>query len=569
MPFFGKFKKDEKSEDIVRRYLGISKKIILFIMLFSSVINLLALLPSIYMLAVYDIVVPSTSVPTLLFITALVIFLYAIFGSLQIIRSKILHIIGKKLEKNLNRDIILSSFSYAIRHPSQASAQPLNDMVQIKQFLTSPALFAFFDLPWSPIFLIVLFLFHVYYGIAAVIFFSIITIIAILNEYFTRKALREANNFLIRSNNFLTKTLQNAEVIEAMGMHDNIYNKWRELYRKYEINSDKATNINTTLSNILRVSRILSQSLMLGLGGYLAIKHEITSGMIVAGSILLGRFLAPIDTIVSSWRIAFNAYISYKRLNEFLRNRPVYERTINLPPPKGEITLRQVVVIPPEGKEPVLKNVSLRILPGETVAVIGPSASGKSSLLRTILGIWKPVNGKVEIDGADINQWDKRKLGRYIGYLPQDIELFEGTVAENIARFSKIDEKKVLEAAVISGAHDVIIKLPKGYDTYIGPGGITLSAGQRQRIALARAIYGDPKIVILDEPDANLDDEGELALHRAIAELKKRGVTLIIVSHKLKILNLADKIAVMRNGTIAMYGQAELVLQKLMEKRIK
>nr|5L22_A Chain A, ABC transporter (HlyB subfamily) [Aquifex aeolicus VF5]5L22_B Chain B, ABC transporter (HlyB subfamily) [Aquifex aeolicus VF5] len=559
----------ENTENVLRSYLAKYKKTLIIVGLFSLFINILFLLPSIYMLAVYDIVVPSTSVPTLLVITALAVVLYFALGLLQSVRAKVMQIISLKLDSELNKEVFTSSFEYAIRNPSKASAQPINDLYQLKQFLTSPVLFAIFDLPWVPIYFGVLFVFHVYYGVMAILSMAVIVALAILNEYITKKKLKESNELLVRSTNFLNRALLNAEVVEALGMRNNLYKKWMNFYSKHLSAFEEATDRNNFLSNLTRIFRIMAQSLMLGLGGYLAIKHEITTGMIVAGSILLGRILGPIDTIVNGWRQIGNTKVAYTRLNEFLKFlRFKREVSVKLPEPKGEIELSNVVVVPPEGKTPVLRNINMRILPGEFVAIIGPSGSGKSSLVRTILGIWLPVHGTVEIDGADLKQWDRDYFGKFVGYLPQDIELFEGTVAENIARFGELDSEKIIEAAKLSGAHDVIIKLPDGYDTYIGPGGITLSGGQRQRIALARALYGNPRIVILDEPDSNLDEQGEQALYNALIELKKRKVTTIIVSHRIRLLNLVDKIAIMQDGTLKAFGKADIIIQKLLRKNV-
>lgn len=562
-------KETKNGKAILKEYLLFSKKSFIFVALFSFVVNFLMLVPAIYMLAIYDIVIPSRSMPTLLFITFLVVLLYIISWALQIIRTKVLQVISTKLDTILNKDVVFSTFALAIKNPTKASIQPLNDLNQIKQFLTSQTLFALFDLPWVPIYLITLFIFHHYYGFTAVGVIFIILVITILNEFLTKKELEVANEALIKSSNFLNHAMRNAEIIEALGMKENIYEKWKTLYLQHMITFQNAVSKNTFWSNLIKTVRIMFQSLMLGLGGYLAIKQEISIGMIVAGSILLSRIMSPIDLLISTWRNFSSTRLAYRRLNQLLNKERDEKKFVKLPPPKGEINMKQVFVIPPETEEAVLKNITMKIFPGETVAIIGPSGSGKSSLARTILGIWEPVNGKVEIDGADINQWDRKYLGQFVGYLPQDIELFEGTVAENIARFTKVDSERVLEAAVLSGAHEIIVKLPNGYNTYIGPGGITLSAGQRQRIALARALYGNPRIVVLDEPDSNLDEKGEIALYNALVELKKRKTTVIVISHKLRILNLADKIALIQDGTLKIYGKADIVLQKLIAARNK
>ncbi len=557
----------KEERDVIREFLGYTKRAFFFAGFFSLFINILMLIPAIYMLAVYDIAVPSRSNNTLLFITILAVFLYIISGILQAIRGKLLIRVNNKLDYLMNKKVITSLFEFAKKHPTKATTQPANDFQQIKQFLTGATIFAFFDVPWVPIYMAVLYLFHLYYGIMGTAVLILILVITFANEYTTRKHLEKANESMVKQNRFLNHTVQNVEIIEGLGMKNRVYHKWLNLHNRYMSYLQKASDKGAFWSNLTKTTRIMSQSLMLGLGGYLAMNLEISSGMIVAGSIVLGRALAPIDLIINTWRNFSSARIAYKRLNQLLAEFGEEKQYMKLPEPEGHITLREVVVIPPDSKNPSLRNINMYIKAGETVAVIGPSGAGKSSLARTILGVWEPVNGKVEIDGADIKQWDREYLGKYLGYLPQDIELFEGTVAENIARFEDVDSDKVLEAAKLSGAHEIIVKLPDGYNTYLGPGGMTLSGGQRQRIGLARAVYGNPKIVVLDEPNSNLDDAGERALMNALVELKKRGTTIIVISHKINILNIVDKIAVLQEGILKNYGDAKTVLEQLMGKR--
>ena len=558
---------NENEKDVIREFLKFSKKTFLFVGLFSLFVNILMLLPAIYMLAVYDIVVPSRSENTLLFITLLVVILFGIMAILQIIRGKILVRINNKIDNILNERVVDSMYKFALKHPTKASIQPFNDFQQIKNFLTGQTIFAFFDVPWTPIYLFVLFMFHVYYGMLAVVIISIVIAITFINEYSSRKHLEKANETLIKSNKFLNNTISNIEVIEALGMRKRIYQRWFDIYKNYLSNYKVANDKGIFWSNTTKTFRMLSQSLMLGLGGLLAINLQISSGMIVAGSIVLGRLLAPLDLLVSTWRNFSSARLAYRRLNSLLAEFEEEPPRIKLPEPEGNITLREVVVIAPDGKNPILKNINMHINAGDMVALVGPSGAGKSSLVRTILGVWTPVNGKVEIDGADIRQWDREYLGNYVGYLPQDIELFEGTIAENIARFENAKDEDIIEAAKVSGAHEVIVKFPEGYNTYIGPGGITLSGGQRQRIGLARALYKNPRIVILDEPNSNLDDAGERALFNALLELKKRKTTVIVITHKINILELVDKIAVLRDGVLQMYGPKEKILPQLLGRR--
>jgi len=557
--FLGK----KEQSDAIREFLSVSKKSFLFAGFFSLFINILMLLPTFYMLAVYDIVVPTRSSETLLFITALVVFLYFILVSLQIIRGKILVRINNNIDAVLNKKVIDAMYKLSLKHPTKATIQPFNDFNQIKQFLTSSTVFAFFDAPWLPIYLAILFIFHPYYGYFGVATAVIIVSMTFLNEITTKKLLNESNDAFIKSRNYLNNNIRNVEVIEAMGMKERLYNRWMNLYQNYQYLLQKASDKGVFWSNSTQTVRLMSQSLILGLGGYLASNLEISMGMIIAGSIVLGRALQPLDLIVNTWKNFSSARQSYIRLNALLKDYAEEKQLLKLPEPQGNITLQNVYAVPPDSKIASLKGITMHINAGEVVAIIGPSGAGKSSLARVMLGVWPIVNGKIEIDGADINQWDKEYLGKYIGYLPQDIELFEGTVAENIARFDDIDDQKVLQAAQISGAHDIIIKFPEGYNTYIGPGGITLSGGQRQRVALARALYGNPKIVVLDEPNSHLDDAGELALLNAIIKLKQNKTTVIIISHKVNILQIVDKIAVLMDGQLIAYGPRDEILQRL------
>jgi ATP-binding cassette subfamily C protein EexD len=386
------------------------------------------------------------------------------------------------------------------------------------------------------------------------------------NEKKTKKPLEESNNAFQNSQNFVNASLRNAEVITAMGMLGNIKTKWYDKYVEFLNLQSKASDEAGLWSNALKSIRITSQSLILGLGAYLAITGELTPGMMIAGSIIMGRAVAPLDLLTSTWRQFANARESYHRLEEILNVGEAKKDPIKLPTPIGRLSVEGVIVVPPGAKIPSLKSVNMDIQAGELVAVIGPSAAGKSTLARTMLGVWKPQIGKVRIDLAELDHWNKDELGQYLGYLPQDVELFEGTVADNIARFNEPDPQAVVQAAQIAGVHEMILRLPQGYDTDIGIGGATLSGGQRQRIGLARALYGMPKIVVLDEPNSNLDDVGEQALVNAILTLKKNGTTIVLITHRPSILSIVDKIALLVDGSLQMYGSRDEVLSALAKK---
>jgi len=352
-------------------------------------------------------------------------------------------------------------------------------------------------------------------------------------------------------------------------MNENIKKRWLEKHLGFLSIQAQASDTAGKWANLSKTLRQFFQALTYGIGAYLAINGEISAGMIIAGAVLLGRALAPLDLLTNSWKGFSEARGAYKRLNDLLRHFPELPQNMELPAPKGEVLLENVVVAPPGSKMPVVRGITMLISKGTTLAIIGPSASGKSTLAKAMLGVWPLLNGKVRLDGADIHQWNSIELGRYIGYLPQDVELFEGTISENIARFEEVDSKKVVEAAKIAGVHEMILKLPNGYDTQVGAGGTTLSGGQRQRVGLARAVYGKPPFIVLDEPNSNLDDVGERALVGAILSMKENGSTVVLITHRPSILNVVDSIAVMANGVLSMYGSKEEVLKKLQEKNVQ
>jgi ATP-binding cassette, subfamily C, bacterial EexD len=544
-----------------------SKKSFLIVGFFSLFINLLMLVPPLYMLQLYDRVLISRSEDTLIMLTLIVVVLFITMALLEIVRSKILVKVGNKLDSILSQRIFDSLFELANKQPGKASSMPMSDLTQVRQFMTGNGLFAFFDAPWIPIYIAVLFMFHPMFGYFAIFAAIVLIIITIFNEYTTKQKLAEANALSRASTVYLDSNLRNAEVVNVMGMKTNIRKNWAEKYYGFLNAQSDASNKAGIWSNISKSTRMLFQSLMLGLGGFLAIHMEVSAGMMIAGSIIMGRALAPLDLMINSWKGFSSARTSYARLDTLLIDFPKDKEYMQLPAPKGELLLEGVVVVPPGAKQPSLKGISMQINKGDIVGIIGPSAAGKSSLARVMLGLWPLVQGKVRIDKADIYQWDKELLGKYIGYLPQDIELFEGTVSQNISRFNEIDAKKVVEAAQKAGVHEMILRLPDGYDTKIGASGATLSGGQRQRIGFARAIYDNPVFVVLDEPNSNLDEQGELALVNSIKILKESNTTIVIITHRPSILQVTNKIAVIQQGTLVLYGNSNEVMAKMAEKR--
>jgi ATP-binding cassette subfamily C protein EexD len=545
-----------------------SKDSFVYVGFVSMFINILMLVPSIYMLQLYDRVLASRSEYTLLMLTLITVALFAMLGSLELVRSRILVRVGNKIDSELSSRIFNAMFAMANKFPGKASSQPLGDLTQIRQFMTGTPLFAFFDAPWMPIYIAILFLFDVYFGIFAIFAAIVILSLTIINDKKTKDELENANKTYQSSTNFVSASLRNAEVIEAMGMHENVKKRWLTKYIDFLNKQSRASDEAGLWANLSKSLRMLFQSLILGLGGWLVIEGHLTPGMMIAGSIIMGRALAPLDLLTSTWKQFVNARQSYYRLEALLADFPAAKEPTPLPAPKGAISVENLIVVPPNSQIPSIKGITLAVPAGEIVAIIGPSAAGKSTLARTMLGVWQPHAGKVRIDGAELSHYNKAELGKHIGYLPQDIELFEGTVSENIARYNEPDPAKVVEAAQIAGVHDMILQLPEGYDTPIGVGGATLSGGQRQRIGLARALYDFPKIVVLDEPNSNLDDLGEQALVNAILYLKQKGTTVILITHRPAILNITDRIALLVEGTLKMYGPSAEVIAALAPKPV-
>lgn len=533
---------------------------------FSLFINALMLVPAIYMLQLYDRVITSGSESTLLMLTIIVVILFITMGLLEWVRSRILIKIGTRIDILLNSRLYGATFKNALT-TGDGSAQPLDDMRGLRQFLSGNGLFAFFDSPWVPIYIAVMYVFHPWYGYVAIFTALVLFALAYLNEKTTSKPIQEANGLAIKQRGELNKNLRNAEVVHSMGMLSGIRERWNkgsdEILRLQENASKKAGSITAASKTI----RLMSQSLILGLGAYLVLDNQITPGLMIAGSILLGRALAPIDLMTGAWKGFIAARGQYARLNELLEKIPAEGEKMPLPPPDGLLQSQNIIVVPPGQRKAVLHGINFELRPGESMGIIGPSASGKSSLARALLGIWPAANGKIRLDGVDIYEWEREQIGPHIGYLPQDIELFDGIISENIARFGEVDAEKVVEAAKTADVHNMILSLPQGYDTRIANAGGILSGGQRQRIGLARAVYGKPKLVVLDEPNANLDDKGEAALASAIETLKSIGTTLIIISHKKGILGQLDKLLMLREGQQAAFGSKEDVLKQIQHQK--
>lgn len=536
-------------------------------------INILMLVPTLYMLQVYDRVVTSGSYDTLMMLTLLMILMLGFMGVLQWIRSKVLTRAANQFDKLTNSYAFEIGFIGALNNKSdQRPYQLMSDVKGIRQFISGHAITAFFDAPWVPVYLAVMFLFHPWYGWIAIFAALLLVTLTFANAMLIKKPQSNANHFSNKADNLYRSTLTNAEAIHGMGMLRRFINRWEKHHFKSLIEQSQSADWNALITSTSKTLRLILQSLILGAGALLVLNQEITPGLMIAGSILLGRALAPIDQLTGAWQSVVSSRGQYDRLNKISRKILVSTNNMELPEPKGNLAFEKAVVAIPgidhkenPDKQVVLKGLSFGIKAGDVVAVIGASASGKSSLARAILGIWPTTSGHVRLDGADIQQWNRESIGPHLGYLPQDIELFPGTVKENITRFGNVDSEQVIAAAKKSGVHELILQLPDGYDTELGVGGHGLSGGQKQRIALARALYCNPKVIVLDEPNSNLDEAGEQALAQALKQCKQDGNTVIVISHRQSALFQADKILVMANGQLSMYGPREAVLQQLRE----
>lgn len=542
--------------------LAVSRSSFISTAVFSFFLNLLMLAPVIYMLEVYDRVLSSHSESTLLMLTLLLVFLFVVMGTLEWVRSQILTISGNRLERLLGPRVFDSVFGKTLATGGNVTTtQPLNDLLTLKQFLAGSSLVTLFDAPWMPIYIAIMFAFHPVMGWVAVAAAVILIALAVATERATRDDLKDAGQIAHENDVQTQRNLRNSEVVAAMGMLPRLRERWQARHDQMVDLQYRAGRRGGLIATISKTFRMMMQSMMLGLGAYLAIQSEISGGAVIAGSLLLGRALAPINQLIGSWKSFLGARESYGRLNDLLQSLPLSAPPMPLPAPEGHVEFERASVTPPGSELPVLKGISFVVEPGSAVAVIGPSAAGKSTLVRAILGVYGTSGGSIRLDGAELAQWDRETLGEHIGYLPQDVELLDGNVGENIARFGEVDPEKVIAAARAAGVHHMILKLADGYETKITTN--MLSAGQRQRIGLARALYGAPKLVVLDEPNSNLDIQGDQALFEAIRRLKQQGSTLIIVTHRNNILEVVDRVMVISGGELVAYDAPPKVLALL------
>lgn len=535
---------------------------------FSFIINLLILAGPLYMLQVYDRVLASRNVTTLLFLTLILAFCYAVMAVLEWIRSQVLIRAGVKFDRAANGDVFRSVQRSTLHRSGASPVQALRDVDSLREFFTGPGFLAILDFPWVPIYIIASFLINFWFGVFVLVASMITLVLALGNEWATKSRLDKAQSASIAATNYASTTFRNAEVLHAMGMVEALRGRWSQQHELALSWQAAASGRAGLLVSLAKFHRMLTQSLVLGLGALLVLRAEISPGMMIAGSIIIGRALQPVEIAIGHWKGFTNMRSAYARVQQMLREAGDFSQKVALPIPTGHLSLENVVARPPGRQAPVLRGVSINIPAGSALAVIGASAAGKSSLARVMTGIWPVSSGSVRLDGSDLAHWNPEDLGRHLGYLPQDVELFSGTIAENIARFTDARDEEIIEAAMLAGVHEMIQKMPDGYNSQIGDGGQALSGGQRQRIGLARALFRSPCLLVLDEPNANLDAAGEQALVDAFVELKKQGRTVIVVTHKMNLLTSVDYIVVMKDGLIQSAGPRDEVLAKMMGPKV-
>lgn len=531
--------------------------------LFSLCINLLMLVPSLYMLQVFDRVIASRSNETLVMLTLATIVALAMMALLDALRARLLAAAGLAMDATLGPRVLDGLLTDAASAGGSEHTHGLRDVATLRGFFTGNGVFALFDAPWLPIYVLIIFFFHPLLGAIALAGAIGLVALVVVNERLARAGLEKLATGTRQSTRDVDASLRNAEVVAAMGMLPALTRRWVTQNAAVEQHQLESSRLAARMNGITKFARQFIQTAMLCAGAYLVIDQNVSGGVMMAATIILGRALSPVEMLIGSWRGLVDARGAWARLDAILHRRQHRERNTALPKPSGQLSAERLVFAIPGAEKAIVKGVSFELQAGESMGLIGPSASGKSTLLRLLLGVWPPYAGTVRLDGADIASWPRSRLGRYIGYLPQDVELFSGTVAENIARLGEPEPQQVIAAAQRANAHEMILRLPQGYDTQIGEGGAALSGGQRQRIGLARALYGKPRLVVLDEPNANLDGEGEAALARAMATLREAGVTLIVVSHRPSLLAGVDKLMVLNDGNMEMFGPRSEVLSRL------
>jgi PrtD family type I secretion system ABC transporter len=527
----------------------------------SLVLNLTMLVPALYMLQVFDRVLSSRSIETLVMLTLIAVLSLVLMYFMDSTRAIALTAAGKALDRRLGPKTIDLLILDASRFGGARNVNIARDAGLLRAFLTGSGVFALFDAPWVPIYLLVIFLFHPVMGVAATVGAVVLFLLVVLNERLTKAPTEESLRKSREAARFIDAATRNAEVVTGMGMVEAVVERWQRLNKQVIETQKQLSSVTTRMGAFVRAYRAGMQVALLAIGAWLVIEQHLSPGVMIAATILLARALQPVEMLITGWRSLIEARGAWRRLSDVADTRVDGSR-VELPAPTGHLNLERVMFGEAPQRPLIIKGVSFSLQAGETLGLIGPSASGKTTLARLILGIWSPLSGAVRLDGADISQWDRRALGAHVGYLPQDVELFAGSVAENIGRMGLLDSAAVVRAAQQAGAHDLILRLSDGYETALGEGGSALSGGQRQLIGLARALYGEPKLVLLDEPNANLDRDGEAALAAAVAGLKARGCTVIVIGHRPSTMHMVDKLAVLIEGALQDFGMADTILAK-------
>jgi len=550
----------------MKDFLAKWRHYILYGAFFSLFINVLQLTFSVYMMQIYDRVLSSYSIPTLSVITIAAVGALIVEAALEFVRSRLLVRCGVDIDQSLSHTVLKDILKQSAL-PGQKPVATLRDVNTLRNFFAGNAIFALFDMPWTPLLLALIYFLHPLLGMVATGGAVLLIALALLNERVSRKPLEMANQVNAASMNFVAAATRNAELVSGMGMIGFLSARWDQMNNMVVRLQTKASREAGLIQSITSFLRQSMQVFIYGVGAYLTLKHEATAGCMIASSIIMGRALSPIQMGIATWKSMIESREAYQRLDGLLLTFKDQGPVMELPSPKGLLAADHVSFV--LQNRYLLRDVNFALQPGESMGLVGPSGAGKSTLCRLLLGVWPASAGKVRLDGADIFSWDPERLGPFIGYLPQDVELFDGTISANIARFSEIDPQKVIEAAQMAGVHELILSMPSGYDTRIGAGGVLLSGGQRQRVGLARALYGNPRLIILDEPNSNLDDLGEKALMQALVRLKELKSTLVVVTHKPSLLAGVDKLLVMRDGQVAVFGPRDAVFQHLLEQQQK
>ena len=543
-----------------------SRKYYWFVAVFSFFVNMLMLTGPIYMLQVYDRVLGSRSEATLIALTVLVAFLYGMMGLLDYVRGRVMGRVAARFQSSLDTRVFEAVMRRASIKPDELSASGLRDLESVQRLLSAPVLMAIFDMPWTPFFIFGIFIFHPWLGYLALVGGLFLVLVTMVNQAVTKRPTIQSNVSTMRANTTADQIRNEAEMVQSMGMRDAAFNRWHKLRASSLRDQISAADLTGTFSATTKTFRLFLQSAMLGLGAYLVLQGELTPGAMIAGSILMGRALAPIELAIGQWALVQAARKGWSNLAQLLSEVPPEPERTPLPRPRAKLEVQQLTVVPPGEQQAALRIVNFTIEPGTALGVIGPSGAGKSTLARALTGVWRPAGGKIRLDGATLDQYGSAALGQHVGYLPQRVTLFDGTIAENIAKLSPTpDPARIVEAAKKAAAHDMILKLPDGYDTRVSAAGGRLSGGQMQRIGLARALYGDPVLLVLDEPNSNLDNEGSEAVNTAIRSMKEEGKSVLIMAHRPAAIKECDMLLMLEGGARVAFGPKDEVLRQVVQ----